>query len=155
MPSKKIRIRKMSIKDAGDYAKISWDSELRKYLWPFAAKDTTEAEELLQRELSNMSPTLLAILFRNTLIGAMSVSFYEDEATVSYFIGKNYRKMGYGKASLLVLSEILKHKHPEVKKLSFSVRKTNLASIKLQESLGSVQVKETENHYDYVYRIHW
>lgn len=154
-PNKRIRIRKITCKDATDYAKIAWDSSLRRFLRPFAVRNVDEAEALIQRETKLISPTMLAIFYRDTLVGAMTVSFYEDEATISYFIGKQYRNRGYAAASLSVLSEILKQKHPEIKKLAFSIRKENTASLQLQESIGSVRVREDEKHFQYVYRLSW
>ena len=152
-PNTKIRIRRITPKDASDYAKISWDTDLRKYLMPFTARTVSDAEALIKRETSVFSPNMLAIFYRNTLVGAMTVTYCCADATVSYFIGRQYRQRGYAKESLLVLSEIIEHKHPEIKQILFSIRRENEASIRVQRSLGSEVISETKKHLHFAYRI--
>jgi len=152
-PCGRIRIRKIVKADAAEYAQIAWDESLRRFFNPLAVRNTTEAEELILRDSKTLSPTMLVILYRKKIVGAMTISYFQDEATVNYFIGKQYRRNGYALQSLLVLSEIVKHKHPEIKKFVFSVRKENTASVNLQKSLGSKIASETPQHYNFEYLI--
>lgn len=149
---KPVYIRKLTVHDAEIYKSIAYGESLHEFTSFMEARTIEDARRIIESN-TNMFTRIYGVFRKSDdkLVGALITSWFEPdhEMTVHYFIGETYRKRHYARESLIVLSRFLKRSHLNVSYLKFEVRKTNKASIKLQESLGSTLVKSEGRYLNY------
>lgn len=97
----------------------------------------------LEAVLRNPAQAIFILCEGNTLIGQVRLSVENDMATISYSIDAAYRAQGYGKA-ILQLAENLCLKRGTLRSLRGYVKKKNIASQVIFESLGYECEMDTE-----------
>ncbi len=83
-------------------------------------------------------------------VGQSRIEIGADEALISYFISKENRSKGHGKVMLSLLKDKVKENFPQVKALIAQVKKDNLASQRVFESLGYAK---TDKESCFYYRL--
>lgn len=144
-------VRELGVDDAPLYVKIAHDEQISMYTSFFFA-DTTDAAKKCIRSNTTQYCRIYGLFTKaNRLVGVYTV---EDDAlggaTVCYMIGERYRGQGYASKGIRLLAEVYSAVYQY---FSFSIRKSNLASIRVQECLGSELVEETSKHLFYKFRL--
>ncbi len=140
-----LTIRKLKKKDASQYAKIAYGETMHKYLSYFMARNVTEAEKIICG-ISKYNGTALYGLFERKagLVSVFYVSPYLESAEISYFTGPSYYRNGYATKGVFMLAELLKG---DIKSFTFTIRKSNTASLSVQKSIGSVELLSDNPNY--------
>ncbi|MBR5163593.1 MAG: UDP-2,4-diacetamido-2,4,6-trideoxy-beta-L-altropyranose hydrolase, partial [Schwartzia sp.] len=100
----------------------------------------------LEATFQNPAQEMYILCEGNTSIGQVRLSTEGDMATVSYSIGREYRAQGYGRA-ILQLAENLCVKRGKPLVLRGYVKKKNIASQVVFETLGYTNEEEKESDY--------
>lgn len=99
----------------------------------------------LEAALRNPAQEVFILCEGDTLIGQVRLSVENDMATISYSIDAAYRAQGYGKA-ILQLAENLCVKRGALRSLRGYVKKKNIASQVIFETLGYECEEAPENN---------
>lgn len=155
MKKPEVFLRKLSSADAEAYRKIAWGESIHTYVSFMEARTVEEAERII-RSNTNTYERIYGIYRKvnNQLVGAMIVSWFEPEkeVIVHYFIGEKFRKRGFAREAILVLSSFISESTTwNHEKLVFEIRRTNYSSYMLQKSLGSHLAEETQRYWTFHY----
>lgn len=148
MKKPKLSIRILSVKDAEEYSKIASGAEIHRYV-PFMEKSTVTSASEWILSMNTDNEKVLGVFDKRTkrMVGAISISTFENELTVDMLIGTKYQNKGYGTEALLSLIKFVKlSKNNSIKSLIFEVHKTNKKSLSLQSSIRYVLMRETKNY---------
>jgi len=97
-----------------------------------------------KQDITNFGQFRFVIDWQNTPIGFIDLFDYTiNSAGVGVIIAKNYRRRGFGKEALKLLS-IYSFETLKLKKLKCKIEKDNLASIKLFTTIGFELEREKE-----------
>ena len=128
-------VRELVVADAPLYMKIAHDEQISMYTSFFFANSIDEAKKCIRSNTTHYCRIYGLFTKANRLVGVYTV---DDDArggaTVCYMIGERYRGKGYASKGIWLLSEVYSAVYQY---FTFSVRKSNLASIRVQESLGA------------------
>ncbi|MDA9808135.1 GNAT family N-acetyltransferase [Flavobacteriales bacterium] len=139
LKSDKILLRPLQLSDLD----FLFEIENNKENWKYGAENKQYTKEELSNYIANAKQDIatagqfrFVIDFRNTPIGFIDLFDYTtDRAGVGVIIAKNYRRRGFAKEALKLLS-IYSFETLNFKKLDCNIEKDNLASIKLFTSCG-------------------
>ena len=81
-------------------------------------------------------------------IGQIRLTICDDEATIGYSIGIQYRGKGYGHIILELIADEIKNSYPEIRTLNAKVKPDNIASNALFEKAGY-----EKDYISYSYRL--
>ena len=139
LKSDKILLRPLQLSDLD----FLFEIENNKENWKYGAENKQYTKEELtnyianaKQDISNAGQFRFVIDFENTPIGFIDLFDYTtNSAGVGVIIAKNYRRRGFAKEALHLLSNY-SFKTLNFKKLDCNIEKDNLASIKLFTSCG-------------------
>lgn len=101
-----------------------------------------------EKKLSSPDSHIFILMKNETPIGQCRLDFDGAEALISYFIDKNYRNNGYGKALLRLIREKTKADFTQIKTLRAEVLNGNTASMKVFLALGYAE-SDAGDHKEY------
>ena len=111
----------------------------------YTKEDLTNYINNAKKDITNVGQFRFVIDWQNTQIGFIDLFDYTiNSACVGVIIEKNYRRRGFAKEALQLLS-IYSFETLNLKKLDCKIEKNNLASIKLFTSVGFVLVREKKD----------
>ena len=139
LKSDKILLRPLQLSDLD----FLFEIENNKENWKYGTENKQYTKEELtnyianaKQDITNAGQFRFVIDFENTPIGFIDLFDYTtNSAGVGVIIAKNYRRRGFAKEALHLLS-IYSFKTLNFKKLDCNIEKDNLASIKLFASCG-------------------
>ena len=151
LKSDKILLRPLQLSDLDFLFEVENNTEN----WKYGAENKEYTKEEFTNYIANAKQDIatagqfrFVIDFRNTPIGFIDLFDYTtDRAGVGVIIAKNYRRRGFAKEALHLLS-IYSFRTLNFKKLDCNIEKDNLASIKLFASCGFELEREKKDlHY--------
>ena len=139
LKSDKILLRPLQLSDLD----FLFEIENNKENWKYGTENKQYTKEELtnyianaKQDITNAGQFRFVIDFENTPIGFIDLFDYTtNSAGVGVIIAKNYRRRGFAKEALKLLS-IYSFETLNLKKLDCNIEKDNLASIKLFTSCG-------------------
>lgn len=136
-----LTIRKLKSKDAASFAKISNGPGMAQYLSYFRAKNVSEAEKIIAKN-NRYGYAMYGLFVRRVgLVSVFYVSFDSSNgAEISYFTGEEYFGNDYASLGVQLLAQALSK---NLSYFTFAIKKQNVASIAVQNRLGS---KEFSSH---------
>ena len=145
LKSDKILLRPLQLSDLD----FLFEIENNKENWKYGTENKQYTKEELtnyianaKQDITNAGQFRFVIDFENTPIGFIDLFDYTtDSAGVGVIIAKNYRRRGFAKEALHLLS-IYSFETLNLKKLDCNIEKNNLRSIKLFTSCGFELEKE-------------
>lgn len=151
LKSDKILLRPLKLSDLD----FLFEIENNKENWRYGTENKQYTKEELtnyianaKQDITNAGQFRFVIDFENIPIGFIDLFDYTtNSAGVGVIIAKNYRRRGFAKEALYLLS-IYSFKTLNLKKLDCNIEKDNLASIKLFTSCGfELEREKKELHY--------
>lgn len=123
------------------------------FLWandPSVRKNSFSEDEIPYEEHRQWYQTLLTDQKRRQYLyicngvpmGQVRISLSEEDAEISYSIGKEYRGMGHAKKMLQLLQEQVQEDYPYLKRLSAKVKADNTPSQRAFLHLGYQKIYE-------------
>lgn len=147
-----LTVRELNLNDAYAYYQIANDASLKKYTNFFMASSVTDARSKIERFTSHYERVYGLFNKANRLMAVIDVdsdpTFNDGDkrtATVSYFVGKEFRGRGLASIGIKMLSKSLKSQFDY---FIFEIQKSNEYSIAVQKKLHSC-VNECKE--DYIY----
>lgn len=155
----RILLRKFKKEDAEEYFKISNETGVHKYL-PYASpQDLAESKELMENYITydfiNDFYFVIEEISTHRMIGSLtSYRTTSIALNVSSFIGKDFRKNGFGLEALNLFIDYLS-KNTNYKSLVFTIHDGNEASLKVMQKIGAkkFQINTLDNTSSYEYQI--
>lgn len=152
-----LTVRELTINDAYAYFQIANDASLREYTNFFMASSITDARAKIEKFTSHYEKIYGVFNKANRLMAVIDVDsnpiFNETDAktaTVSYFVGKDFRGKGLASAGIKILSKMLKSQFDY---FIFEIQRSNKFSICVQESLKSTLHANKENYVYFSYAL--
>ena len=147
LKSDKILLRPLQLSDLD----FLFEIENNKENWKYGTENKQYTKEELtnyianaKQDITNAGQFRFVIDFENTPIGFIDLFDYTtNSAGVGVIIAKNYRRRGFAKEALHLLS-IYSFETLNLKRLDCNIEKDNLASIKLFTSCGFELKRENE-----------
>ncbi|MBP3463833.1 MAG: GNAT family N-acetyltransferase [Clostridia bacterium] len=152
LSSNGLTVRKLSVKDADLFAKISNGPMMTKFLPFLKAKNVTQAEEIIRKN-SRYNYAMYGLFVRRVgLVSVFAVSpNLFDGADVHYFTGEKYYGNGYATQGIEILAQLLSSKYDY---FTFSIHADNVASLAVQRKLGSSELESKCKFYrDFCYSL--
>lgn len=130
-----LSIRKLNSEDAYLYSQIAYGERLHNYACFFEAHSIEDARRKIA-DFSNQYDTAYGLFTKgNRLVAVYVVCEQSDNsATVHYFVGERYWGNHYASRGIELLTNVL---HEQYDFLIFEIRKSNIASLKVQKRIGS------------------
>lgn len=147
-----LTVRELNLNDAYAYYQIANDASLKKYTSFFMATSVTDARSKIERFTSHYERVYGLFNKANRLMAVIDVdsdpTLSENDkrtATVSYFVGKEFRGRGLASVGIKMLSKSLKSQFDY---FIFEIQRTNEYSVSVQKKLNSSLYANGE---DYIY----
>lgn len=147
-----LTVRELTINDAYAYYQIANDASLKKYTNFFMASSITDARAKIEKFTSHYERIYGVFNKANRLMAVIDVdsdpTFSESDkktATVSYFVGKEFRGRRLASIGIKILAKSLKSQFDY---FIFEIQRTNEASISVQKKLNS-SMSVNEGNYMY------
>lgn len=144
-------------RDAEAYKKIAHGEGLHTYASFLEANTYDKALERIQNAKRSINETMYGLFNKaNRLVAVFLVHDTciegepERQATVHYFVAESFQRRGYCVRGLEILADMLCDVFDS---FIFEIRKKNIASIRVQESLGSVVEGEAKNFIFFKYLL--
>ncbi len=145
-----LTVRELTINDAYAYYQIANDASLKKYTSFFMATSVTDARSKIERFTSHYERVYGLFNKANRLMAVIDVDSdptpSENDkrtATVSYFVGKEFRGRGLASVGIKMLSKSLKSQFDY---FIFEIQRTNEYSVSVQKKLNSSLYANEENY---------
>jgi len=155
LKSDKILLRPLQLSDLD----FLFEIENNKENWKYGTENKQYTKEELTNYIANAKQYItnagqfrFVIDFENTPIGFIDLFDYTtNSAGVGVIIAKNYRRRGFAKEALKLLS-IYSFETLNLKKLDCNIEKDNLESIKLFTSCG-FELEKAEKEFQYFVKL--
>ena len=153
-----LTVRELTIGDAYAYFQIANDASLQRYTSFFMASSLSEARARIEKFTSHYEKIFGLFNKANRLVAVFDVDSNSVEdfdegirsATVSYFVGKDYRGRGLASTGIKLLAKELISQYDS---FVFEIQSTNNYSIGVQEALGSEKHANSENYIFFTYAL--
>lgn len=152
-----LTVRELNLNDAYAYYQIANDASLKKYTSFFMATSVTDARSKIERFTSHYERVYGLFNKANRLMAVIDVdsdpTLSENDkrtATVSYFVGKEFRGRGLASVGINMLSKSLKSQFDY---FIFEIQRTNEYSVSVQKKLNSSLYAHEENYIYFSYAL--
>ena len=144
-------MRKATLRDAELLLQWRNDTTARQNSFHTEEIAFSEHSQWLKNALADPDVYIFILMKGETLLGQVRVHQKGQDAVISYSIAPEHRHQGYGAKMLALLEEWMTKRNTSCRFIG-DVKKENIASIRVFESLGYTCVTE-EDHYRYMKMI--
>lgn len=142
MQENTIYLRQAVSSDMDMLFQLANDEAVRKNSFHMSSISYEEHREWFQNMMADSSQHQFILMSCDQPVGQVRLSVHGSQAEINYSILPEKRGMGYGKAILQLVKDLVRQEYPDIEKLIGKVKPTNAASIFCFEEKGFVETYE-------------